>query len=112
MLITTILISTASLTACNAQTDAVSPVSKSAAETTSSKPSSGSVNQTYKLTSVAEFNEPWAMTGLKDGRLLVTEKKGKLQLFDPKTREKIEVKGIPEVAYGGQGGLGDIALHP
>ncbi len=112
MLITTILISTASLTACNAQTDAVSPASKSAAETTSSKPSSGSVNQTYKLTSVAEFNEPWAMTGLKDGRLLVTEKKGKLQLFDPKTREKIEVKGIPEVAYGGQGGLGDIALHP
>ena len=112
MLITTILISTSSLTACNAQTDAVSPASKSAAETTSSKPSSGSVNQTYKLTSVAEFNEPWAMTGLKDGRLLVTEKKGKLQLFDPKTREKIEVKGIPEVAYGGQGGLGDIALHP
>ena len=112
MLITTILISTSSLTACNAQTDAVSPASKSAAETTSSKPSSGSVNQTYKLTSVAEFNEPWAMTGLKDGRLLVTEKKGKLQLFDPKTREKIEVKGIPKVAYGGQGGLGDIALHP
>jgi glucose/arabinose dehydrogenase len=112
MLITTILISTSSLTACNAQTDAVSPASKSAAETTSSKPSSGSVNQTYKLTSVAEFNEPWAMTGLKDGRLLVTEKKGKLQLFDPKTIEKIEVKGIPKVAYGGQGGLGDIALHP
>ncbi len=53
MLITTILISTASLTACNAQTDAVSPASKSAAETTSSKPSSGSVNQTYKLTTVA-----------------------------------------------------------
>ena len=112
MLSTIILISTVSLTACNAQTDAVSPASKSATETTSSKPSSGSVNQTYKLTSVAEFNEPWAMTGLKDGRLLVTEKKGKLQLFDPKTREKIEVKGIPEVAYGGQGGLGDIALHP
>ncbi len=40
------------------------------------------------------------------------KKKGKLQLFDPKTREKIEVKGIPKVAYGGQGGLGDIALHP
>lgn len=112
MLITTILISTSSLTACNAQTDAVSPASKSAAETTSSQPSSGSVNQTYKLTSIAQFNEPWAMTGLKDGRLLVTEKKGKLQLFDPKTIEKIEVKGIPKVAYGGQGGLGDIALHP
>lgn len=112
MLSTIILISTSGLAACNAQTDSVNPAFKSAAETTSSKPSSGSVNQTYKLTSIAQFNEPWAMTGLKDGRLLVTEKKGKLQLFDPKTRQKIEVKGIPKVAYGGQGGLGDIALHP
>lgn len=112
MLSTIILISTAGLTACNAQTDAVNPAAKSAAETASSKPSSGSVNQRYKLTRIAEFNEPWAMTGLKDGRLLVTERKGKLQLFDPKTRQKVEVKGIPKVAYGGQGGLGDIALHP
>src|SRR5690606_28463345 len=36
----------------------------------------------------------------------------KLQLFDPKTKKKIEVKGIPPVAYGGQGGLGEVALHP
>ena len=112
MLSTIILISTSGLTACNAQTDAVNPAAKSAAETASSKPSSGSVNQKYKLTRIAEFNEPWAMAELKDGRLLVTERKGKLQLFDPKTRQKIEVKGIPKVAYGGQGGLGDIALHP
>ena len=112
MLNTIILISTSGLTACNAQTDAVNPAAKSAAETATSKPSSGSVNQRYKLTRIAEFNEPWAMTGLKDGRLLVTERKGKLQLFDPKTRQKVEVKGIPKVAYGGQGGLGDIALHP
>ncbi|MGC3820037.1 PQQ-dependent sugar dehydrogenase [Acinetobacter sp. G11] len=112
MLSTIILISTSGLTACNAQTDAVNPAAKSAAETASSKPSSGSVNQTYKLTRIVEFNEPWAIAGLKDGRLLVTERKGKLQLFDPKTRQKVEVKGIPKVAYGGQGGLGDIALHP
>lgn len=45
------------------------------------------------------------MTGLKDGRLLVTERKGKLQLFDPQTKQKTEVKGMPKVAYGGQGGL-------
>ena len=112
MLTTLILISTSSLTACNAQTDAVNPASKSAPETPSSKPSSGLVNQTYKLTNVAQFNEPWAIASLKDGRLLVTERKGKLQLFDPKTRQQVEVKGIPKVAYGGQGGLGDVALHP
>jgi len=112
MLTTIILISTSSLTACNAQTDSVNSASKSAIETASSKPSTSSVNQAYKLTSIAQFNEPWAMASLKDGRLLVTERKGKLQLFDPTTRQKTEVKGLPKVAYGGQGGLGDIALHP
>jgi len=112
MLTTIILISTSSLTACNAQTDSVNSASKSAIETASSKPSTSSVNQAYKLTSIAQFNEPWAMASLKDGRLLVTERKGKLQLFDPTTRQKTEVKDLPKVAYGGQGGLGDIALHP
>ncbi|WP_291369020.1 MULTISPECIES: PQQ-dependent sugar dehydrogenase [unclassified Acinetobacter] len=112
MLTTIILISTSSLTACNAQTDSVNSASKSAIETASSKPSTGSVNQAYKLISLAQFNEPWAMASLKDGRLLVTERKGKLQLFDPTTRQKTEVKDLPKVAYGGQGGLGDIALHP
>jgi len=112
MLTTIILISASSLTACNAQTDSANSASKSAPETASSKPSSGSVNQAYKLTNVAQFNEPWAIASLKDGHLLVTERKGKLQLFDPKTRQKTEVKGLPKVAYGGQGGLGDIALHP
>ncbi len=112
MLTTIILISTSSLTACNAQTDSVNSASKSAIETASSKPSTSSVNQAYKLTSIAQFNEPWAMASLKDGRLLVTERKGKLQLFDPTTRQKTEVKDLPKVAYDGQGGLGDIALHP
>jgi glucose/arabinose dehydrogenase len=113
MLITIIFISTSSLTACNAQTDSSKNLeSKQATETSSSTAVSSSVNQTYKLATMAQFNEPWAMIALKDGRLLVTERKGKLQLLDPKTREKIEVKGMPKVAYGGQGGLGDIAFHP
>ena len=58
------------------------------------------------------FNEPWAMTFLPDGDLLVTEKTGALVLVHPGDRSKVRVKGLPEVAYGGQGGLGDIILHP
>lgn len=113
MLITIIFISTSSLTACNAQTDSSKNLeSKQATETSSSTTVSSSVNQTYKLATMTQFNEPWAMTALEDGRLLVTERKGKLQLFDPQTKQKTEVKGMPKVAYGGQGGLGDIALHP
>lgn len=61
---------------------------------------------------VTQFNEPWAMTFLPDGRLLVTEKKGQLKLYDTKTGKTGSITGIPQVAYGGQGGLGDIVLHP
>lgn len=60
---------------------------------------------------IAEFNEPWAMTFLPDGNLLVTEKPGNL-LIVSQDGTKTEVSGVPEVAYGGQGGLGDIILHP
>lgn len=52
------------------------------------------------------------MTFLPNGSLLVTEKAGTLVLFNLKERSKISVSGLPDVAYGGQGGLGDIILHP
>ena len=59
-----------------------------------------------------EFNEPWSMTFLPNGDLLVTEKNGTLLLVRLNDRSKMPVKGVPRVAYGGQGGLGDIILHP
>lgn len=63
-------------------------------------------------TEFARFNQPWAMTFLPDGRLLVTEKPGQLRLFNPATRQTGEILGVPSVAYGGQGGFGDVVLHP
>lgn len=62
--------------------------------------------------SFGTFNEPWAMTFLPDGNLLISEKAGNMILvrFDENTLEN--VMGIPKVAYGGQGGLGDVILHP
>ena len=60
---------------------------------------------------VATFDEPWAMAFLPDGRLLVTEKPGALQLVTS-DGGKTAITGLPEVAYGGQGGLADVALHP
>jgi glucose/arabinose dehydrogenase len=60
---------------------------------------------------VAKFDEPWAMTFLPDGALLVTEKKGVLWHV-AKDGSKTEVQGLWNVAYGGQGGLGDVVLHP
>ena len=60
---------------------------------------------------VAEFDQPWATAFLPDGKLLVTEKPGRLFLVD-RNGDKVEVGGVPDVDYGGQGGLGDVALHP
>lgn len=66
----------------------------------------------FKVTDVASFNEPWAMTFLPDGRALVTEKAGRLLIWDGKGTGASAVAGTPKVAYAGQGGLGDVALHP
>src|SRR5690606_23999589 len=65
----------------------------------------------FVATPVATFDEPWAMAFLPDGRLLVTERRGRLKLFAPDGSIG-EIDGVPDVSYGGQGGLGDIVLHP
>ncbi|WP_019340180.1 PQQ-dependent sugar dehydrogenase [Stutzerimonas stutzeri] len=66
----------------------------------------------FSVTPRASFSEPWAMTFLPDGTALVTEKRGALKHVDVKTGTVHEITGVPEVAYGGQGGLGDVILHP
>jgi len=69
--------------------------------------------QGAKLTAarIATFDRPWAMTFLPDGTLLVTGKKGVLWHVTG-DGSKTEVPGLGKVAYGGQGGLGDVVLHP
>lgn len=69
------------------------------------------VEAPFAITEIASFNEPWAMSFLPDGHLLVTEKAGKLKLVSPGGHVG-EVSGVPAVAYGGQGGLGDVVAHP
>lgn len=71
-----------------------------------------SIAQSYRVETVAQFNEPWAITSLPDQRLLITERQGQLKLFDPKTKSIVNVSGVPAISYGGQGGLGDVILHP
>jgi len=66
----------------------------------------------FTATASGQFNEPWAMAFLPDGSLLVTEKAGTLVRFDPATGKRGEIRGVPAVAYGGQGGFGDVILHP
>lgn len=80
--------------------------------TTAKADQSVAIKQTYQVEAVSDFNEPWAVTSLSDQRLLVTERQGKLKIFNPKNKQMLDVQGVPAVNYGGQGGLGDVILHP
>jgi glucose/arabinose dehydrogenase len=52
------------------------------------------------------------MAFLPDGRMLVTEKKGNLLVVTQDGEQSRPVRGVPDVDYGGQGGFGDVAVHP
>ena len=93
-----------SLTAVSLIAVACAPSTSNAEVSTDPKP--------FVATEIATFNEPWAMTFLPEyNQALITEKGGKLMLWESEG-PVVEVKGVPEVAYGGQGGLGDVILHP
>jgi glucose/arabinose dehydrogenase len=66
----------------------------------------------FTVTPVADFDAPWAMTFLPDGRMLVTEKVGKLILLSADGKTKTEVTGVPAVDSAGQGALKEILLAP
>jgi len=56
------------------------------------------------------FASPWALAFLPDGRVLVTEKGGTLQLVAADGASRRAVAGVPAVDAGGQGGLLDVAV--
>ncbi|MFL9840174.1 PQQ-dependent sugar dehydrogenase [Sphingomonas sp. ST-64] len=66
----------------------------------------------FKVTPVADFDAPWAMTFLPDGRMLVTEKAGQLVLLSADGKTKTMVSGVPTVDSAGQGGFMDVVLAP
>lgn len=68
--------------------------------------------QPFKSTVITTHNEPWAFAFLPDNRIIVNERRGNIRLVNPDTKATGTITGAPAVAYGGQGGLHDIALHP
>jgi glucose/arabinose dehydrogenase len=59
-----------------------------------------------------DLEQPWGMAFLPDGRLLITERPGRLRVFANGRLERAPVGGLPRVYARGQGGLLDICLHP
>ncbi|MBC7807173.1 MAG: PQQ-dependent sugar dehydrogenase [Akkermansiaceae bacterium] len=62
-------------------------------------------------TVIGTFSDPWALTFLPDGRMLVTEKGGTLHLVDQQGNRS-PVPGLPEVSVSGQTGLHDVVTDP
>lgn len=95
------------LAACNGASDAI--VGGNAAAATTAPAPAG---RPFQVQEIARFSEPWAMTFLpgSSGQALITEKKGRLVWWA--NGRAITVAGTPQVDYGGQGGMGDVVLHP
>jgi glucose/arabinose dehydrogenase len=58
------------------------------------------------------LERPWGAAFLPDGRMLVTERPGRLRIVARDGRASAPLAGVPEVEARGQGGLLDIALAP
>jgi aldose sugar dehydrogenase len=65
----------------------------------------------FTMTPVATFNLPWRIAFLPDGRMLITEKVGALKLVTQQGDET-PVANIPDVLYGGQGGMLGVYTSP
>ena len=72
---------------------------------------SPTTNPPFNVTRVATFDLPWRMAFLPDGRMLITEKGGKLFIATT-AGQKTEVSGVPPVQFGGQNGLLGVYLGP
>jgi glucose/arabinose dehydrogenase len=66
-----------------------------------------------KVVDVARgLEHPWGLAFLPDGRMLVTERPGRLRIATPDGTLSEPLTGVPPVYARGQGGLLDVALGP
>lgn len=66
---------------------------------------------TVKVERLASLEFPWGITSLPDGRVLITEKPGRLRIFH-EGKLSAPVAGVPKVVYHDQGGLLDVERDP
>ncbi|WP_262246359.1 PQQ-dependent sugar dehydrogenase [Parapedobacter soli] len=66
----------------------------------------------YLDTLYSGLDNPWGMAWLQDGRMLVTERKGEILIFEDDRYSGEKLKGFPQTYERGQGGLLDIQPHP
>lgn len=106
------------LVACGGDGGSLAPApTPSPSPSSSPSPSPGpspspSPTATVTTQAIARFDNPWAVTFLPDGKLLVTEKPGNLRIVTVSGTVSAPVANVPAVGYAGQGGLQDVILDP
>jgi glucose/arabinose dehydrogenase len=68
-------------------------------------------NPPFVMTPVTTFDYPWRMAFLPDGRMLVTEKVGRVDLVTQDGKKTV-LRGTPPVFYQGQNGMLGVFLSP
>ncbi len=63
-------------------------------------------------TFAAGLAHPWGVAFLPDGRMLVTERPGRLRIVSTEGQVSEPLSGLPEIDVAGQGGLLDVAIDP
>lgn len=67
----------------------------------------------YKVEKIAEnLGRPWAVVPMPDGRLLITEKSGFMEIHEANGALVKKITGFPKVEDAGQGGMLDAAFDP
>ena len=76
-------------------------------------PTPAPVTAPVRVQTVADgLEHPWGLAFLPDGRMLVTERPGRLRIVARDGRLSEPLAGVPQVLARGQGGLLDVALDP
>jgi aldose sugar dehydrogenase len=104
---TPVFLVTASLTIATALTATFLIVTGTRGENTSFTSSAG---QLEVQTVASGLVNPWALAFLPDGRMLVTERPGRMRIVTPEGQLSPPLKGVPDVWASGQGGLHDVAI--
>ncbi|MGY4750514.1 PQQ-dependent sugar dehydrogenase [Pannonibacter sp. Q-1] len=67
----------------------------------------------FRIVEVAtDLEHPWGLAFLPDGRMLVTERPGRLRIVGADGSLSAPLTGLPEIYDSGQGGLLDVILDP
>jgi aldose sugar dehydrogenase len=96
-----------------AATFVIAAAHQSASADAPRSPTPPSEQGVFKVTTFAEGLEyGWGLEQLPDGRMLVTERPGRMRLIDKDGKLSGALSGLPQIFVNGQGGLLDVALSP